>query len=96
MQLLMLLRKGAFIKALSTEQRFYPTRNIVTTEAGFHFTMGPTIFTAISEGNSQDGWIIRANYHPFVTWIWIGALLMSLAGFVSLFDKSYYRKQEIL
>ena len=89
-------KKKAFIKALSTEQRFYPTRNIVTTEAGFHFTMGPTIFTAISEGNSQDGWIIRANYHPFVTWIWIGALLMSLAGFVSLFDKSYYRKQEIL
>jgi cytochrome c-type biogenesis protein CcmF len=84
-------KKGSPIKTLSTEQRFYPARNIVTTEAGFNFTMGPTIFTAISEGNSQDGWVLRANYHPFVTWIWLGALFMSLAGFISLFDKSYYR-----
>lgn len=84
-------KKGSPIKTLSTEQRFYPSRNIVTTEAGFNFTMGPTIFTAISEGNSQDGWVLRANYHPFVTWIWLGALFMSLAGFISLFDKSYYR-----
>ena len=78
---------GKAVKTLSTEQRFYPVRNMVTTEAGFHFTLGPTIFTAISDGNSRDGWIVRANYHPFVTWIWIGALLMSIAGFISLFDK---------
>jgi len=80
-------KKGKPIKTLSTEQRFYPVRNMVTTEAGFHFTAGPTIFAAISEGNAEDGWIIRANYHPFVTWIWFGALLMSLAGFISLFDR---------
>jgi len=89
-------KKGSSVKTLSTEQRFYPARNMVTTEAGFNFTMGPTVFTAISEGNSQDGWVIRANYHPFVTWIWLGALFMSLAGFISLFDKSFYRSLEML
>jgi len=80
-------KKGKMVKTLSTEQRFYPVRNMVTTEAGFHFTAGPTVFAAISEGNIEDGWIVRANYHPFVTWIWLGALLMSLAGFISLFDR---------
>ncbi len=80
-------KNGRAIKTLSTEQRFYPVRNMVTSEAGFHFTMGPTVFAAISEGNVQDGWIVRANYHPYVTWIWLGALLMSLAGFISLFDR---------
>jgi len=87
-------RKDRSVKILSTEQRFYPVREMVTTEAGFHFTAGPTIFAAISEGNPQEGWIVRANYHPFVTWIWLGALLMALAGFISLFDRRLRVREE--
>jgi len=87
-------KNGREIKTLATEQRFYPVRNMVTTEAGFHFTLGPTIFAAISDGNIEEGWVIRANYHPFVTWIWIGALLMSLAGFISLFDRRLRFREE--
>jgi cytochrome c-type biogenesis protein CcmF len=89
-------KNGQAVKRLSTEQRFYPVRNMITSEAGFHFTLGPTIFAAISEGNEQDGWVIRANYHPFVTWIWIGALLMSIAGFISLFDRRLRFREEDL
>ena len=88
-------KNGKDIKTLSTEQRFYPVRQMITTEAGFHFTAGPTIFAAISEGNASDGWIVRANYHPFVTWIWLGAFLMSLAGFISLFDKRLRWREEV-
>jgi len=88
-------KDGKEIKTLYPEQRFYPVRNMVTTEAGFHFTLGPTIFSAISKGNSQEGWIIRANYHPYVTWIWIGALLMSLAGFISLFDRRLRFREDL-
>ena len=80
-------KNGTSVKVLNPEQRFYPVRNMVTTEAGFHFTAGPTVFAAISEGDVNRGWKIRANYHPFVTWIWLGAFLMALAGFVSLSDK---------
>ena len=87
-------KNGQEIKTLATEQRFYPVRNMVTTEAGFHFTSGSTVFAAISEGNAQDGWIVRANFHPFVTWIWFGALLMSLAGFISLFDRRLRSREE--
>ena len=90
-------KNGREIKRLATEQRFYPVRNMVTSEAGFHFTLGPTIFAAISDGNLEEGWVIRANYHPFVTWIWIGALLMSLAGFISLFDRRLrFREEETM
>lgn len=88
-------KKGRLVKTLSTEQRFYPVRNMVTSEAGFHFTLGATVFGAISEGNAQDGWVIRANYHPFVVWIWLGALLMSLAGFISLFDRRLRLRKEV-
>jgi len=77
-------RAGKPVKTLYSEQRFYPVRNMVTTEAGFHFTLGATVFAAIGEGNNKDGYILRANYQPLVTWIWLGAFLMALAGFISL------------
>ena len=80
-------KNGKQVRTLQTEQRFYPIRDMVTTEAGFHFTLGPTLFAAIGEGDSQRGWKIRTNFHPYVTWIWIGAFLMALAGFISLCDR---------
>ena len=73
------------ITTLKTEQRFYPVRNMITTEAGFRFSLGPTLFAAIGEGTPEDGYILRANYQPAVVWIWIGSVLMAMAGFLSLF-----------
>jgi cytochrome c-type biogenesis protein CcmF len=32
---------------------------------------------------------VRAYFHPFVTLIWIGALVMFLGGAVSLLDRRY-------
>lgn len=78
-------KNGKAIDTLQTEQRFYPVRNMITTEAGFRFSWGPTLFAAIGEGTPEDGYILRANYQPAVIWIWVGAFLMAMAGFLSLF-----------
>lgn len=78
-------KNGKLIDLLQTEQRFYPVRDMITTEAGFHFEPYSTVFAAIGEGTPEDGYILRANYHPAVIWIWLGALLMSLAGFLAVF-----------
>jgi len=77
-------KDGREIKTLQTEQRFYPVREMITTEAGFRFSPTATLFAGLGEGTPEDGYILRANYHPAVIWIWIGALLMSIAGFLSL------------
>ena len=72
-----------------TEQRFYPVRNMVTTEAGFAPSFGTTLFAAIGDGNppTEDGVIMRVYAQPGVVWIWIGAFLMALAGFISMADQ---------
>ena len=75
------------ITTLSTERRFYPVRNQITTEAGLHLSFGQTLFASIGEGNPDDGFIVQVYKHPFVVWIWLGSLLMALAGFVSLADR---------
>ena len=75
------------LTVVNSERRYYPARQMVTSEAGFRLSFGPTLFAAIGEGDSETGFIVRAYYHPFIVWIWIGALMMALAGFVSMADR---------
>ena len=80
-------RDGDRIAQLRTERRFYPVREMFTSEAGFRPSLGAILFVSIGEDNSTDSVIMRAYYQPGVAWIWIGALMMALAGFVSLIDQ---------
>lgn len=80
-------KNGHALSELRSERRFYPVRDMITTEAGFRLSLAHTVFASISEGNPESGWVVRGYYHPFVVWIWIGALMMALAGFISLADR---------
>jgi len=80
-------KDGKAITTLSTERRFYPVRDQITTEAGLHLSFGQTLFASIGEGDPENGFIIQVYKHPYVVWIWLGALLMALSGFVSLADR---------
>jgi len=80
-------KNGTEISQLFTERRFYPVRNQVTTEAGLDLSFGQTLFASIGEGNPDEGFIIQVYRHSFVVWIWLGALLMALSGFVALADR---------
>lgn len=86
-------KNGDLIKPLITEARNYRTRDTArgvegnwTTEVGFDLGVKDTIFATLSEWDER-GAVIKAHYHPFVVWIWIGALLIALGGFVSLADR---------
>ena len=80
-------KNGRDITTLETERRFYPVRNQITTEAGLHLSFGQTLFASIGEGDPQGGFVVQVYKHPFVVWIWLGALLMALSGFVALGDR---------
>ena len=49
------------------------------------------IFMSRSVSRTQDGsgHPVRFYHHPFVPWIWLGALIMALGGFVSLADRRW-------
>jgi len=80
-------KSGRTLKPLSAEQRYYPVRDMVTTEAGFNLGIVDTVFAALSEGNKDKGWVVRVYYQPLVIWIWIGGFLIALGGFISLADR---------
>lgn len=84
-------KDGQIITSLGTEQRFYPVRGMITSEAGFRISPWATLFAAIGDGATgidlEEGVIVRAYYQPGVIWIWIGALMMAFAGFISMADR---------
>jgi len=75
------------IGQMRSERRFYPVRVTQTTEAGIHVRPTRNLYVAIGEGEPARGWAVRIYFHPFVNWIWAGALLMALGGFIALGDR---------
>ncbi len=83
------LRKGALIRSMSSERRFYPVRESQTTEAGIWTRPVGNLYIAIGEPGENQGWAVRIYYHPLAPWIWSGAVIMALGGAVSLTDRRF-------
>jgi len=70
-----------------SSKRFYPVRQMPTTEAGIK-TMGVSqLYISIGDETADGGLVVRIWWKPFVTLIWCGALVMMAGGAVSLFDR---------
>ena len=72
------------ITKLEPENRFYPTTQIITTEASIHTNLLRDLYIVLGDGNLKDGWVIRIYHNPLVIWIWIGAFIIFLGGIISI------------
>lgn len=82
------VRKGVReIAILSPEKRFYPVAQMPTTEAAIRNGILRDIYVVIGDAQVNGGYTVRVYIKPFANWIWGGALLMALGGFLSLFDR---------
>ena len=80
-------RNDRFVGQMFSERRFYPVRQQQTTAAGIRTNLISNLYVAIGEPDGKGAWAVRFYYHPFMPWVWIGALTMALGGFVSLSDR---------
>ena len=77
---------GALIGTITASKRKYDAPPQVTTAAGISPRPLGDVYVVL--GNEDKGtYSIRAYFHPFVRWIWGGALIMFLGGLVSLLDR---------
>ncbi len=85
-----------FEVTLNPEKRIYARKQMPMTEAAIDEGLFRDLFIALGEPVGEQGaWAIRIYYKPFIRWIWLGAIFMSLGGFIALFDRRYklMRKQ---
>ncbi len=78
------------LSELKPQKRHYHSQmGNVMTEAAIDATLARDLFVALGEPLEQGAWAVRIQYKPFIRLIWLGCLIMALAGFLTLFDKRY-------
>ena len=80
-------KKDKLIKTLYPEKRYFPVENQITSEVSIHRQFFGDIYAVLGDGNEITGYTFRIYLKPFVSWIWIGSLLMCLGGICSLYTK---------
>jgi len=83
------MRGDRVVATLFPEKRIYPVAAMPTTEAGIDFGLLRDIYLVIGDPQTDGGWAVRSYIKPFANWIWAGALMMALGGFLSLSDRRY-------
>ncbi|MGL4242424.1 MAG: cytochrome c-type biogenesis CcmF C-terminal domain-containing protein, partial [Beijerinckiaceae bacterium] len=78
---------GVIVDRIEPAKRFYPARQMPTTEVA-RLTRGfGQVYVALGEG-SQEGVVpVRAYWKPFVLFLWLGAVLMALGGALALTER---------
>jgi cytochrome c-type biogenesis protein CcmF len=86
---------GEEITTIHPEKRRYNVSGQVMTEAGIDPALSRDLY--ISLGEPLDGgqaWAVRVHVKPFIRWIWLGSILMSIGGILAVMDKRYRLKKQ--
>ena len=88
-------RNDRVVTHLYPEKRHYFSGGEPMTQAGLHYGLTRDLYVSLGEPLGGGAWSLRVYHKPFVRWIWLGALLMVIGGFVSAFDRRYraHRRQ---
>ncbi|MGV8960417.1 MAG: heme lyase CcmF/NrfE family subunit [Stenotrophomonas sp.] len=91
---LQLLRDEHLLARLHPEKRVYASGGQGMTEAGIHPGLFGDVYVALGESLGNGAFAVRVQIKPFVRWIWFGAALMALGGFVTAADRRFRRLPE--
>ena len=80
---------GTTIGTIYPEKRFYPVAQMPTTEAAIDYSLLRDVYVVIGDPQNDGGWAVRTYIKPLANWIWLGCMIMSFGGFVSLTDRRF-------
>jgi cytochrome c-type biogenesis protein CcmF len=77
------------IRRLHPEKRVYRVQTMPMTEAAINSNPLRDLYVSLGEPVGGGAWSVRIYYKPFVSWLWGGAFIMALGGFITLTDQRY-------
>jgi cytochrome c-type biogenesis protein CcmF len=85
-----LLKEGdRELASLRSEKRNFKPSGMPTTEVGLYQTWHGDVYVVMGDETTGGARAMRMYYNPFVNFIWLGAVVMFLGGFLSLSDRRY-------
>lgn len=82
-------RPGGPKAELRPEKRVYPVARMPTTEAAIQNGILRDLYVVIGDRQPNGGFAVRIYIKPFANWIWLGCIIMSLGGVLSLRDRRF-------
>ena len=78
---------GQVTGTIKSSKRFYPARQMPTTEAGIKTIGFSQLYISLGDESADGSVVVRVWWKPLVTLIWLGGLVMMVGGTVSLADR---------
>ncbi len=82
-------KNGKVVAQLAPEKRFYPVQSMPTTEAAIDTSLTRDLYVVLGDRQEDGSWAMRTYIKPFTVWMWIGVLVMSIGGVLSMSDRRY-------
>lgn len=93
---LSIIKNGEVLTVMQPEKRKYYSSEMLMTEAAIYSKVNGDLYISMAEPVSSSEWGVKVQYKPFVSWIWGGAFLIALGGFLATLDKKYRKKPIVL
>ena len=90
---LTITKNDQFVRMMKPEKRKYFSSEMLMTEAAILPRFGGDLYISMAEPVSPTEWGIKVQFKPFISWIWAGAFLIALGGFLAIMDKKYRFKK---
>jgi cytochrome c-type biogenesis protein CcmF len=78
---------GKEVANIVSEKRIFKPSNMPTTEVGLVQGFFGDLYIVLGDDAGGGARNVRASYNPMATWIWLGAVIMFVGGFLSLSDR---------
>ena len=86
---------GRELQHLYPEKRkHYSSNSMPMTESAIRHSITGDVYVSLGTPTNDGGWVVRAYYKPYVTWIWWGCIIMAAAGLWAASDRRYRRRKQ--
>ncbi len=82
-------RNGRTVTTLYPQRRVYTVQHMPTIDAAIDEGLMRHLYVTLGDPLNATTWVVRVQYKPLVSWIWLGCLVMALGGLLSATDRRY-------
>ena len=88
-RLMEVTRGGKPVAILKPQKRHFWVQQTDNSQAAISVNWARDLFVAMGNPLGEGAWSMRIQYKPLVRYIWLGALVMAIGGFVAATDRRY-------
>ena len=85
-------RNGKQVAVVHPQKRVYRVQRMPLTEAGIANDWNRHLLASMGDSLGNDTWSMRLQYKPMVRFIWLGAYIIALGGFIAMLDRRYRQR----